>query len=158
MLETLFPLFGKSLESDAIKKLFADWKVEFPSKITSTPNNSTVKTKMKKDGVILYFRMGGYSKYLKPIPAKTKNSYIGIFTMIEIDKKCPLDLPLGVSHKLSNQELTNIMGEPRLDTFMGESRTWKKNFTDKHEINVTRYTDNSKLDSITIAFTFEPDL
>ncbi len=56
MLEALYKLLGSSLESEAIKKLFADWEVAYPTKITCTPNNDTVKTKMKKEGVLLYFR------------------------------------------------------------------------------------------------------
>ncbi len=158
MLETLYPLFGYSLESNEIKKIFADWKVELPTKITCTPNNTTVKTKIKKDGVLLYFGKGGNSKYLKPILAKTKNSFIGIFTMIEIDKKCRLELPFKISNETTLNELTKLFDTPKVDTFMGESKIWRKNFTDKLEIIITKYTDNEKLNSIVIAPNYDENL
>jgi hypothetical protein len=160
MLENVYNLLGKSIESEEIIALFKEWNVDYPSKITCTPNNDTVKTKMKKDGLILYFSMGGNSRYLKPIPSKTKNSYIGIFSMIEVTDKCKLELPFGVSHSLKPEELTKILGEPKVTNFMGESTMWRKNFNDKQEITVCHnlYTDGSRLNSMTINFNYETDL
>jgi hypothetical protein len=160
MLENLFKLLGRSIESQEIISLFKEWNVDYPTKITCTPNNDTVKTKMKKDGLILYFSMGGNSRYLKPIPAKTKNSYIGIFSMIEITDKCKLALPFGVSHLLKPEELTKILGKPKVTNFMGESTIWRKNINDKQEIFVNHnlYTDGSRINSITIIFNYETDL
>lgn len=115
---------------------------------------------MKKDGLILYFSMGGNSKYLKPIAAKTKNSFVGIFSMIEVTNKCKLELPFGVSLALKPDELTKILGEPKVTNFMGESTIWRKNFNDKQEITVCHnlYADGSKIDNITIGFNYETDL
>jgi hypothetical protein len=160
MIENLYKLLGKSIESEEIINLFKDWNVDYPTKITCTPNNDTVKTKMKKDGLILYFSRGGNSKYLKPIPAKTKNSYIGIFSMIEITDKYKLELPFGISHQLKPEELTKILGEPKVTNFMGESTIWRKNFNDKQEIIVNHnlYADGSRINSITINFNYDPDL
>jgi hypothetical protein len=160
MLEKLYPLLGKSIESEEIKALFEEWGAAYPAKLTCTPNNDTVKTKMKKDGIILYFSLGGNSKYLKPIPAKRANSFIGIFSMIEIDKKCQLDLPFGVSHALQPEALTRLLGEPKVTKFMGESVIWRKNFNDKQEIvvNHNAYADGTRIESITISFNYDPDL
>jgi hypothetical protein len=160
MLEKLYKLLGKSIESDEIKTLFKDWDITYPKTVTCTPNNSTVKTKMVKDGVKLYFTMGGNSKYLKPIPAKKANSYIGIFSMIEIEKKSQLQLPFGISHSLKAAELTKILGNPKVTNFMGETTAWRKNINERQEIVVTHtvYTDGSRIESITITFNYEPDL
>jgi hypothetical protein len=160
MLEKLFLLLGKSIESDEVKMLFEEWSVTYPTKFTCTPNNATVKTKMRKDGIKLYFTMGGNSKYLKPIPAKSANSYIGIFSMIEIDKKCTLALPFDISHALKPVALTEILGEPKETVFMGKSTIWRKNINEKLEIivNHNEYTDGSKIESITIAFNYEAEL
>ena len=160
MLENLYKLLGKSIESEEIIALFKEWNVEYPKKTTCTPNNNTVKNKMKKDGLLLYFSMGGNSKYLKPIPAKTKNSYIGIFSMIEVTNKCTLELPFGVSLALKPEELTKILGEPKVTNFMGQCTLWRKNFNDKQEITVAHnvFQDGTKIDNITIGFNYENDL
>jgi hypothetical protein len=160
MLEEIYPLLGKSIESDEIKALFTAWNVEYPKKTTCTPNNSRVKTKMMKDDVLLNFTMGGYSKYTIPIPAKTKNSYVGIFTMIEIKKKCKIKLPFDISHASTPDDLTNALGEPKVTNFVGKSTMWRKNITDKHEITVSHdeYTDGTTLHSITINFIFDPEV
>ncbi len=160
MLENLYKLLGKSIESEEIIALFKEWDVDYPTKITCTPNNDQVKTKMKKDGLILYFSRGGNSKYLKPIPAKTKNSYIGIFSMIEVTDKCKLELPFGVSLAQKPEDFTKILGEPKVSNFMGESTIWRKNFNDKLEIviNHSLSVDGSRIDSTTINFNYDPDL
>jgi hypothetical protein len=160
MLENLTKLLGKSIESEEIIALFTEWNVEYPKKTTCTPNNDTVKNKMKKDGLILYFSMGGNSKYLKPVPAKYPNSYIGIFSMIEVTNKCKLDLPFGVSLDLKPEELTKILGEQKVTNFMGKTTMWRKNFNEKQEITVSHYlsVDGSRIDSITIGFNYETDL
>jgi hypothetical protein len=160
MLENLYNLLGKSIESEEIIALFNEWNIAYPSKTTCTPNNDKVKTKMKKDGLILYFTKGGNSRYLKPIPAKYPNCYIGIFSMIEINDKCKFELPFGVSHQLKPEELTKILGEPKVTNFMGESTIWRKNFNKKYEIVVNHnlYTDGNRINSITINFNYDPDL
>jgi hypothetical protein len=160
MLENLFELLGKSIESNEIIALFKEWNVAYPTKTTCTPNNDSVKTKMKKEGVLLYFTRGGNSKYLKPIPAKKSNSYIGLFSMIEITDTCKLTLPFGISHQLNPEALTTILGEPKVTHFMGETTIWRKNFNDKQELVVTHnlYSDGSRINTIAISFNYEPDL
>jgi hypothetical protein len=160
MLENLCKLLGKSLQSEEIIALFKAWDLAYPTKITCTANNNTVKTKMRKDGVILYFSRGGNSRFLKPIPAKTANSYIGIFSMIEITPKCKLELPFGISFALKPEDFTRILGQPKVDNFMGQSTIWRKNFSETQEIVVAHnlYNDGSRLDSITINFNYEADL
>jgi hypothetical protein len=160
MIEKLCKLLGKSIESDEIKALFAEWNVAYPKKITCTPNHSTVKTKAEKDGVKLYFTVGGNSKFLKPIPAKRANSYIGIFSMIEFTKKCKLELPFKIERTMTAVEFTEILGEPKVVNFMGETTIWRKNFNETQEIIVSHnvYADGSRIESIIIAFNYEPDL
>ncbi len=160
MTEKLCKLLGKSIESDEIKALFAEWNVEYPKSTTCTPNHSTVKTKMEKDGVKLYFTVGGNSRFTKPIPAKKANSYIGIFSMIEFTKKCKLELPFKIERTMSAAEFTAILGEPKVVNFMGETTTWRKNFNETQEIIVSHnaYADGTRIESITIAFNYEPDL
>jgi hypothetical protein len=159
MIEKLIPLLGQSIESETIQQLFAELGLKYPAKTTCTPNHSTVKGKMEKDGVLFYFTMGLNSRYLKPIPAKTKNSYIGIFSMIELTKKCTFDLPFGVNHSLQPDELTAILGIPKITEFLGKSTIWRKNYTDKHElvVNDSVYMDGSTARSITLTFIWEPE-
>jgi hypothetical protein len=159
MIEKLTPLLGHSIESEEIKNLFAEWGMKYPAKTTCTPNNNSVKGKFEKDGVLLYFTMGGHSRYLTPIPARVKNSYIGIFSMIEFTKKCKIALPFGVNYNSTPEELTAIFGEPKVTEFMGKSTIWRKNYTDKHEfmVNDNVFQDGSTLRSITLAFIWETD-
>ena len=151
---------GQSIESAEIKNLFAELGLKYPTKTTCTPNNSSVKGKFEHDGLLLYFTMGGNSRYLKPIPARVKNSYIGIFSMIEFTKKCTIALPFGVKFNAKPDELTTIFGTPKVTEFMGKSTIWRKNHTEKHEfmINDNLYNDGSSLRSITLTFNYEADL
>jgi hypothetical protein len=160
MIEKLLPLMGKSIESEEIKNLFAEWRLKYPTKTTCTPNHSTVKGKFEKEGVLLYFTIGEFSRYLKPIPARVKNSYIGIFSMIEFTKKCTLDLPFGVKRTMQPEELTAIFGEPKVTNFLGKTTIWRKNYTDRHEfvVNDSVFPDGTALRSITLTFNFETDL
>jgi hypothetical protein len=159
MLEKLIALLGKSIESEEVKKLFMELGLKYPAKTTCTPNHSSVKGKFEKDGVLLYFTMGGNSRYLTPIPAKVKNSYIGIFSVIEFTKKCTIALPFGVKYNTTPEELTAIFGEPKVTDFIGKSTIWRKNYTDKHEfiVNDNVFTDGTKLRSVTLTFNWEAD-
>jgi hypothetical protein len=160
MIDKLIPLLGKSIESEEIKSLFAEWGLKYPTKTTCTPNHDSVKGKFEKDGVLLYYSLGGNSRYLKPIPARVKNSYIGIFSMIEFTKKCTMDLPFGVKRTMQPEELTAIFGVPEVTDFIGKSTIWRKNYTDKHEfmVNDSVFMDGSTNRSITLTFNFEVDL
>ena len=160
MLEKLIPLLGKSIESEEIKILFAELGLKYPIKTTCTPNNSSVKGKFEKDGLLLYFTMGGNSRYLKPIPAKTKNSYIGIFSMIEFTKKCTIDLPFGVTYDTKPEELTAIFGAPKITDIMCKSTIWRKNYGEKHEfmVNDNVFMDGTLYRAITLTFIYEADL
>jgi hypothetical protein len=160
MLDKLIPLLGKSLDNQEIKALFAEWGVDLPSKITCTANNDTVKTKMKKDGLILSFGRGANSRYMKPIEAAKKGSYIGLFKMIEVTPTYRGALPFPISTAVNPDELTAAFGTPKVVDFMGKTTTWRKVFQEKYELvaSISEYTDGSILKSMYISFIYEPDL
>lgn len=160
MLEKLIPLLGKSIEDKEIKDLLTEWNVTYPKSITCTANNTNLKDKIEKHCIRLYFGMGGYSPYLKPIPAAREGSFIAQFTMIEFTKKRTDSMPFGVRFDMTPDELTAIFGEPKVVDFMGKTTTWRKNYTDKHEMIVSDnlYSDGSSLRSMTLTFIFEPDI
>jgi hypothetical protein len=159
MVQKLIPHFGKSLESTEIKDLLTELGLKYPAKTTCTPNYSTVKGKFEKDGMLLYFTMGGNSRFLKPIPAKTKNSYIGLFSMVEFTKKYQGELPFGAKMSMTAEELTTLFGAPKETEFIGKSTIWQKNFGDNHVFRICddAYIDGSTLRSITLTFIYEPD-
>jgi hypothetical protein len=160
MLEKLISLLGKSIESDEIKSLFTELGFGYPSKTTCTANNDSIKGKFEKDGIRLYFGRGANSRYLKPILGKTKGSFIGIFYMVEFTKKCKDGvMPLGVKYAMKPEELTAILGEPKVVNFMGTTSTWRKNVSDKHELIVSDVSsDSGFLRGITLSFIYEQDL
>jgi hypothetical protein len=160
MLEKLIPLLGKSIEEKEIKDLLAEWNVEYPKSIYCTPNNTNLKGKIEKHCIRLYFGLGGNSRYLKPIPTARENSFIAQFTMIEFTKKRTDLMPFGVRFDMTPDELTAIFGTPKVVDFMGKTTTWRKNYTDKHEMIVcdNLYSDGTSLRSMTLSFVYEPDL
>jgi hypothetical protein len=162
MVEKVISLLGKSVETQEIKDLYAEFGAVYPKTITCTANNDTLKGKIEKDGIKLYMGRGGYSKYLKPQLGKKEGSYIGLFTMIEFTKKYAGELPYGIKYGMSPAELTSILGKPKEVSFMGTTTTWRKNITDKHEIIISDskgVNENDKLlRSITVVFLFEPEL
>jgi hypothetical protein len=160
MLEKLIPLLGKSIESEEIKNLFTELGFTYPSKTTCTANNDAIKGKFEKEGIRLYFGRGANSRYAKPILGKAKGTYIGIFYMIEFTKKCKDGvIPLGVKYGMKPEELTTILGEPKVVNFMGTTTTWRKNATDKHELIVSdSSSDGGFLRAITLIFNYEQDL
>jgi hypothetical protein len=159
MIEKLLPLLGKSIESVEIKALFAEFNWPMPTKTTCTANNSTIKGKFEKDGIILYFGRGGNSRYLKPIEAAKKGSYIGIFSMIEFTKKYKGKIPFDIKFDMKSAELTPILGEPKVDNFMGQTTTWRKNYTDTHEFIFSDWVSGDKIiRAITLSFKYESDL
>lgn len=162
MIEKLLSLLGRSIESEEIKSLYKEFDAIYPKKITCTANNDGIKGKVEKDGIKLYFGRGGYSRYLKPILAKTKGSNIGMFTMIEFTKKYKDAIPFGVTYDMKHDELTKKLGKPKVVEFMGKTSTWRKNFTDKHELIVsdmqTTNTSTDMIRSITLSYIWENDL
>jgi hypothetical protein len=160
MIEKLVPLLGKSIENEQIKDLLESWNVAFPSKITCTADSPGLKGKIEKDCVRLYFGRGGNSRYMKPIPTRFKGGYVAMFTMIEFTKKRKGGIPFEIEHSMTADELTTILGTPKVVEFMGTTTTWRKNYTDKHELIVsdTLSTDGSSLRSITLTFIYEQDL
>jgi hypothetical protein len=160
MLDQLIPLLGMRVDSKEIKDIFTEWNAVFPKRVTCTANEPTIKGKVEKNCVRLYFGRGGNSRYLKPIPASWEGGYFGIFTMIEFTKKRKGDMPFDVEFEMEADELTEILGEPKTVEFMGITTTWRKNITDKHEFIVsdTLSTDGSSLRSMTVSFIYEADL
>jgi hypothetical protein len=159
MLTTLIELIGLSIEDPIVIELFKSNSTDYPKKITCTPNNSTLKTKLNIEGLIPCFGIGRYSRYFKPIPARNKGSYIAQFMMIEVTKKYKDELPFGVKYNMTDNELTSILGDPRTIQFMGSTTIWRKNISPKHEIHVDDYTplEGPKIRTITIQFIFEED-
>jgi hypothetical protein len=160
MIENLIPLLGKSIESDEIKNLLKSWNVEYPSKITCTPDNPTLKGRIEKDCVRLYFGKGGNSRYLKPIPTRFKGSFVAMLTMVEFTKKRKGGIPFDVEYSMTPEELTAILGEPKVVEFIGTTTTWRKNYTEQHELIVseTLSNDGAALRSMTLTFNYEADL
>jgi hypothetical protein len=160
MLEKLIQLLGYSLETEEIKAIYKDWNAQYPKRITCTANEPNIKGKVEKDCIRLYFGRGGYSKYLKPIPTTWAGGYIGMLYMIEFTKKSRGGIPFDVTPAMTAEELTTIMGEPKVVEFMGKITTWRKNTSDKHELIVSdsQGADGSVIRGITLSFILEPDL
>ncbi len=160
MLEKLIPLLGKSIESEEIKSLYKDWNAQYPKRITCTANESNIKGKVEKDCIRLYFGRGGNSRYLKPIPAAWAGGYIGMLYMIEFTKKSRGGIPFDVTHAMTPNELTAILGTPKVVDFMGTTTTWRKNTSNKHELIVSDLLsiDGTLIRGITLSFIYEPDL
>jgi hypothetical protein len=160
MYDNLLPLLGKSIEDKDIKALLEEWNVPYPKSIYCTPNNTNLKGKIEKHCIRLYFGLGGNSRYLKPLPSSRANSFIAQFTMIEFTKKRTDSIPFGVRFDMTADELTAILGAPKVVDFMGKTTTWRKNYTKKHELIVSDslYADGTSLRSMTLTFIYEPDL
>jgi hypothetical protein len=160
MLEKLIPLLGYSLETEEIKAIYKDWNAQYPKRITCTANESNIKGKVEKDCIRLYFGRGAYSRYLKPIPTTWAGGFIGMLYMIEFTKKSRGGIPFDITHAMTADEITAIMGTPKVVEFMGTITTWRKNTSDKHELIVsdTTSTNGSTIRGITLSFIQEPDL
>jgi hypothetical protein len=160
-LENLLNLMGMPINCVEIKNLFESWGIIYPKKLTVTPNNSSLGTcKMDKDGLSLNFHFGGNSRHLKPIPSDRKGTYVARFSFISFGKKYKGELPFQVVFGMSNDELTAILGEPKVTVFMGTATTWRKSYLDKYELVVfdNLYDDNTNSREIRIAFMWENDL
>jgi hypothetical protein len=160
MLEKLIPLLGKRIDSEEIKAIYISWNAVFPKRISCTANESNIKGKVEKDCIRLYFGRGGNSRYLKPLPTSWDGGYFGMLYMIEFTKKSRGGIPFNVTHAMTADELTAIMGTPKVVEFMGTTTTWRKNTSDKHELIVSDMSsmDGSVIRSITLSFIYEPDL
>ena len=160
MLDQLIPLLGMRVDSKEIKDIFTEWNAIFPKRVTCTANEPNIKGKVEKNCVRLYFGRGGNSRYLKPIPASWEGGYFGIFTMIEFTKKRKGDMPFDVEFEMEADELTEILGEPKIVEVVGKTTIWRKNITDKHEfiVNETINVDGSVFRAMTVSFVYEPDL
>ena len=158
MLEQLIPLLGMSIVSEEIKALFVDWKVPYPSSVTCTANKPGLKGKVEKNCIRLHFGRGGGSRYLKPIPTTWKGGNVCIFTAIEFTKKRRSEIPFDLRFDMTADEITAILGEPVV--LVGETNTWRKNITDKHELIVrdSLFKDGTSTRSMTVSFVYEADL
>jgi hypothetical protein len=160
MLEKLIPLLGKRIDSDEIRAIYTSWNAIFPKRVSCTANEPNIKGKVEKDCIRLYFGRGGNSRYLKPLPTSWVGGYFGMLYMIEFTKKSRGGIPFDVTHAMSGEELTAIMGEPKIVEFMGTITTWRKNTSKKHELIVsdTTSSDGTTIRGITLSFIYEPDL
>jgi hypothetical protein len=136
MIEKLEALIGKNIESEEIKSLFAEWNVAYPKKTTVTPNNSSLSDcKMKRNGLELHFHLGGNSKFAKPIPAVRKGGFVALLRELIFTPKYQGELPFGLTVNMNPQEITKILGEPKVTNFMHlDSIIWRKPYKDKFEV------------------------
>ena len=160
MLEQLIPLLGKSVVSEEIKVLLTDWRVPYPTSVTCTANNPVMRGKIEKNCIRLYFGRGGSSRYLKPIATTFKGGFVCIFTTIEFTKKRRSEIPFDLRFDMTADEITAILGQPVVTNSTGQSTTWRKNITDKHELVVTDslLKDGTSLRSMQVSFVYEADL
>jgi hypothetical protein len=160
MYDKLIPLLGKSIEDKEIKTLLEEWKIEYPKSIYCAPDYQNLKGKIEKHCIRLYFGMGGNSRYLKPIASHRANSFIAQFTRIEFTKKRTDSIPFGVNFAMTSDELTAILGSPKVTDVVGKTTTWRKNYTKKHELVVTDSLapDGTALRSMILTFIYQPDL
>lgn len=136
MIDKLLNLLGKSVDTQEIIDLYAEFGVKYPTKITGNSNTSMLKGSVKKDGIELHFGVTKNGKYLNPKPTKTAGTYIAVFVMIQILKEYKDEIPNGIKYNMPHDELTKILGKPKELNFMGKSIIWKKNISDKHEIKI----------------------
>jgi hypothetical protein len=160
MIDQLIPLLGKSIESQEIKDLLKAWNITYPKSIFCTPNHPNLKDKVEKHCIRLYFGLGGNSRYLKPLPTARTGSFIAQFSMIEFTKKRTDTIPFDVTFAMTPDELTAILGTPKVADFVGQTTTWRKNYTKKHELVVcdSLFPDGTTLRTMTLTFIYEPDL
>ena len=160
MLEQLIPLLGMSIVSEEIKALFVDWRVPYPTSVTCTANKPSLKDKVEKNCIRLHFERGGNSRYLKPIPTTWKGGNVCIFTAIEFTKKRRSEIPFDLRFDMTAGEVTAILGAPVTAIFMGETTTWRKNITNKHELIVcdSLFKDGTSTRSMTVSFIYEANL
>jgi hypothetical protein len=80
--------------------------------------------------------------------------------MIEITKKCKLELPFKIQRLMSSGKLTKILGEPKIINFISKTTIWRKNFNETQKIVVSHdvFTYGTQIESITIIFDYDPDL
>jgi hypothetical protein len=137
-MEHLENLLGKSIESVEIKALFAEWKVTYPKKTTSTANNSSLgDCKMKRDGYSLHFHIGFNSRFAKPTFAAKKGSYIAILREIIFTPKYKGALPFGLVVDMTADQITKVLGAPKVVNFMHlDTITWRKSYQDRLEVIV----------------------
>jgi hypothetical protein len=160
MYDKLLPLLGKSIEDEEIKSLLKEWNIAYPKSINCSANYRTLKGKIEMHCIRLYFGMGGNSRHMKPMPASRANSYIAQFTMIEFTAKRKDGIPFNVRFDMTPEQLTKIMGTPKVTDVIGKSTVWRKNYTTEHELIVSDdlYSDGTSLRSITLTFVYEPEL
>jgi hypothetical protein len=160
MYDKLIPLLGKSIESEEIKALLVDWNVTYPKKVFCTADNPNLKDKIEKHCIRLYFGRGGNSRYMKPVPTSWAGGYIAQFTTIEFTKKRTDTIPFGVKYDMTPDELTAILGKPTVTNVVSTTTTWRKNYTDKHELVVSDalLPDGTVVRSMHLSFIYEADL
>ena len=161
MLAKLIALLGKSIESDEIRALFEEWKTDFPKKTFCTADNPGLGScKMEREGIKLYFSRGANSRYLKPVKGWRKSSYIAMLTHIEFQKKRKGEVPFGIKHEMTDEELTAILGKSVTTNLLGETIMWRKTYQKIYEIIVadTVLATGKKVRTVTLNFLYEPNL
>jgi hypothetical protein len=153
--QELLPFLGLSIESQEVRDLILKYDTKYPSSTTCTGNSFGLKSVLEKNTLVLYFGPGFNCSFTKPILAKRKGSYIQQVTALGFFKNYKGELPFELNVRMSNKELTKILGEPHLDNFVFETITWRKQINDKMEIIVVQIDGKNEFN---INFLYNPDL
>jgi hypothetical protein len=157
MIERILQEMGKSIESEEIKKLLVELGFSYPKKVTVTPNNPSLAVKFIKDGLKLGFHLGANHLELKPIRAKRANSYIPRLRFIIFDKKTYNgEFPFGVDYKISQAEIEQKIGKPKIDNFVIVTTFWKIPYADRFEFQITEVNGTDR--EIQITFPYDANL
>ncbi len=137
MIDHLIGLLGSSIESEEIKSVFTNWRALYPEKTTINPSRPTPMAKVEKDCVRLHFGLGGNSKHMKPIPSEWKDTYIMMLTAIEFTRKRKGGIPFDIEFSMTDDELTSVLGKPKVIKGEIPTKFWKKTYLKKYELVVS---------------------
>jgi hypothetical protein len=159
MIEKLLPLLGKRIDEKEIKAIFTDWNVPFPRTITCSADRPTIKEKVERNCLRLHFDKGGNSRYMKPIPTEWEGGHICLLTSIEITNKRKRDIPFDLRFDMTNEEITEIMGEASSSELMSKTTTWRKSYEEKFEVVLTDTVNTEEVSDrkMYISYAFEPE-
>jgi hypothetical protein len=154
MLDRLIPLLGYNIQSEEIKAIYKEWNALYPKKPYCSNEEPVLKTKVEKDCIRLYFGKGGGSQHLKPIHTSWEGGYVAQLYTIEFTKKSRGGIPLGITHAMSDADVTAKMGQPIIE---GTKTTWQKNTSDLHQLTVTQFEASDGAIDRTIRLSFAAD-
>jgi hypothetical protein len=151
----LLPFLGKSLESQEVIDLLAQYNIKYPQKTTCTGNSFGLKSVLAKNKIVLYYGAGFNCSFTKPISTTRKGSYIQQIISVGFLKDYNEELPFDLKLSMKNLELSKILGEPKTDNAVFETITWRKQINDKMEIIIVQIDGKNEWN---ISFLYNPDL